>query len=244
MTTLTGKSIIITGAASGMGAACAELARSRGAQVLAVDRDERRLAAAADGIGVPYHVCDLSHAERLDEAVDHCVRAFGRVDGLVNAAGVHQTREMPDITPHDFDRLFAVNVRGLFFMQQAAARAMSEGGGIVNVASTAARLPRPVTSHYAATKAAVVSITRSAAVALASRGIRVNSVCPGVIETPMIEAIRRQEADLLHTTPAEVNARWRAANPMGRLALHWTSPSSWCSCSPTPRATSPARASA
>lgn len=217
MTTLIGKAVLVTGGASGIGAACAALAAEAGARVLAVDVDAAGLERLAAASGVQYEVADLTEAERLADLVADAAGRLGGLDGAVNAAGVFQTKAMLDITPADFDRMFAVNVRGLFFVQQAAARAMTGGGSIVNIASTAARVPRPVSSHYAAGKAAVVSFSRSASVAWADRGIRVNAVCPGVIETPMIDAIRAEQAELLGVTPGELDARWRAANPLGRL---------------------------
>jgi NAD(P)-dependent dehydrogenase (short-subunit alcohol dehydrogenase family) len=216
---LSGIRVLVSGAASGMGYASAELARRLGADVYAVDRDEQGLAALAEQLEIPSLVCDLTDVDRLPSVVASCVQELGGLDGLVNAAGVFQTREVLDITPADFDRVFAINLRGLFFLQQAAARQMStEGGGsIVNFSSTAARIPRPISSHYAASKAAVVSLTRSAAAAFASDGIRVNAVCPGTIETPMIEGVRRSRASLLGATPEEIDERWRAGHPMGRL---------------------------
>ncbi|HEY9409230.1 MAG TPA: SDR family NAD(P)-dependent oxidoreductase [Jiangellaceae bacterium] len=217
MTTLIGKAVLVTGGASGIGAACAALAAEAGARVLAVDVDAAGLERLAAASGVQYEVADLAEAERLPDLVADAAGRLGGLDGFVSAAGVFQTKAMLDITPADFDRMFAVNVRGLFFLQQAAARAMTGGGSIVNIASTAARVPRPVSSHYAAGKAAVVSLSRSASVAWADRGIRVNAVCPGVIETPMIDAIRAEQAALLGVTPGELDARWRAANPLGRL---------------------------
>jgi D-sorbitol dehydrogenase (acceptor) len=217
--TLEGRCVLVSGAASGMGAACAEQALSQGAKVFAVDRDEARLGELAARLKVPSLAADLSEVEGLESVVQACVTALGGLDGLVNAAGIFQTREVLEVSPDDFDRVFGINVRGLFFMQQAAARHMcSKGNGsIVNFASTAARVPRPISSHYAASKAAVVSLTRSAAAAFAASGVRVNAVVPGTIETPMIEGVRRDRAKFYGTTPDEINRQWEADHPMGRL---------------------------
>jgi NAD(P)-dependent dehydrogenase (short-subunit alcohol dehydrogenase family) len=216
---LAGKRILVSGAASGMGAACAALASRFGAAVYLVDRDQDGLTRAAESLDAASLAADLTDVDRLPSVVAACVEELGGLDGLVNAAGVFQTREVLAITPEEFDRLFAINVRGLFFLQQAAATQMSLGGGgsIVNFSSTAARLPRPMSSHYAASKAAVVSLTRSAALALAPQQIRVNAVGPGTIETPMIESLRRERAELLGTTAEQIDEQLRAANPMGRL---------------------------
>jgi NAD(P)-dependent dehydrogenase (short-subunit alcohol dehydrogenase family) len=218
---LEGKVVLVTGAASGMGAACAELALERGALVIGVDRDEAALAALAGRIDIPYELCDLAEVDSLPQLVDRCADRHGRLDGLVNAAGVFQTGKLLEITPAQFDRIFAINVRGLFFIQQAVAAHMAtqRGGSIVNFSSTAARIPRPISSHYAASKAAVVSITRSAAAALGVHGVRVNAVCPGIIQTPMIEAVQRERAELFDTTPDAIAQAWRDDHPMGRLGL-------------------------
>jgi NAD(P)-dependent dehydrogenase (short-subunit alcohol dehydrogenase family) len=216
---LSGKALVITGAASGMGRACAEVAAERGARLCLVDRDEARLEEVAHGLGAAAEACDLSDVSRAEPIVGRCVERFGAVDGLVNAAGVFQTRRLLDITPADFDAVFAVNVRALFFLQQAAAAAMRARGrgSIVNFASTAARAGRPNAAHYAAAKAAVIAATRSAATALAPDGILVNAVCPGLIETPMIDAIRRERSRLFGTTPDAVQRNWEATVPLGRL---------------------------
>lgn len=219
LTDLEGKAVLVSGAASGIGAACVELADRRGARVFAVDRDEDRLAAVHGRLGVPSEAYDLADVEGVPALVERCASTLGGLDGVVNAAGIFQTIDVLEITPADFDRLFAINVRGLFFVQQAAARRMSASGGgsIVNLASTAARIPRPLSSHYAASKAAVASLSGSAAAALAGMGIRVNAVCPGTIETPMIESVRRSRAALLGVTPEEIDGGWREGHPMGRL---------------------------
>lgn len=220
MTALAGKAVLVTGAGSGMGAACAELASARGARVFGVDRDRSGLEALAGRIGAHYEVCDLSEVD-APALVGRCCELLGGLDGLVNAAGVFQTRELLEIGPDDFDRMFTVNVRALFFLQQAAAVEMKgrDGGSIVNFASTAARVPRPMSSHYAASKAAVVSLSRSAGAALAKHGVRVNAVCPGVVETPMIDAIREDWAKRSDTSADEIDASWREAHPMARLGL-------------------------
>jgi NAD(P)-dependent dehydrogenase (short-subunit alcohol dehydrogenase family) len=161
----------------------------------------------------------VSNEELLPSLVERWARDHGSIDGLVNAAGIFQTATMLDLTPTDFDRLFAINLRALVFMQQAVARHMAHarGGSIVNFASTAARIPRPISSHYAASKAAVVSFTRSAAVALGPSGIRVNAVCPGIIDTPMIDTVLRERSEVFDTTPDELKQSWVSAHPMRRF---------------------------
>ncbi|MFF2655551.1 SDR family NAD(P)-dependent oxidoreductase [Streptomyces sp. NPDC058045] len=214
---LAGRVIIVSGAGSGMGQDVAIQAARCGASVLAVDRDESGLRALADRAAITSMAIDLTAPGAPETVVQECLTTLGSPRGLVSAAGVFQTRAMLDVTPEDFDLVFSVNVRALFFLQQAVAAAMTAGGSIVNFASTAARVPRPVSSHYAASKAAVVSLSRSASVAWAERGIRVNTICPGVISTPMIDAILEEQSSLAGITPAELEDRWCAQNPMGRL---------------------------
>jgi NAD(P)-dependent dehydrogenase (short-subunit alcohol dehydrogenase family) len=184
-----------------------------------MDRDADGLARLAERTGVHPVVQDLAELDGAIAAVGRCADELGGLDGLVNAAGIFQTREVLEITVEDFDRMFSINLRALFFLQQAAARRMvaAGGGSIVNFASTAARIPRPLSSHYAASKAAVVSVTRSAAAALAADGVRVNAICPGVIATPMIEAILDDRADRFGTTAQSIAGEWTEAHPMGRL---------------------------
>src|SRR4051794_17946699 len=166
-----GKVVAVTGAASGLGAACAELLARRGATVIGIDR-----VSASPPPGGSWVTLDLADVDAIAPAF----AGLERLDGLVNAAGVMDTRRFGDITPTDFDRVFAVNVRGAFFVLQAAAEAMtrSGGGSAVLFASTAGRVGRPLASHYAASKAAMISLVKSTAAALAGSGIRVNAVSP------------------------------------------------------------------
>jgi D-sorbitol dehydrogenase (acceptor) len=224
VTALRGKAVLVTGAASGLGQASAKAAVAAGARVYLSDIDELRLREAWDAesrAGLVYlHPADVSEPAAGGELVAGIVNRFARLDGLVNAAGIFDTRRFLDIEPEHFDRIFDVHVRGAFFIAQAAARVMStqdSGGSIVNFSSSAGRHPRPLAPHYAAAKAAVISFTRSAAVALAPDGVRVNCVCPGLIETPMIDAIRRQRAELLGRAEEEIDADWKQLVPMGRL---------------------------
>jgi NAD(P)-dependent dehydrogenase (short-subunit alcohol dehydrogenase family) len=220
VTALAEKVVLVTGAASGLGAACATLAVQRGARVLLVDRDADRLPRVAGEIGMPWEACDVSDPAVTERLAGTCVERLGRIDGLVSAAGVPQTRPYLDVTPEEFDRIVAVNLRGAFFVQQAVARRMVDagrGGSIVNFSSTAGRAGRPLASVYALTKAAIVSLTRSTALALAPHDIRVNAVSPGIVDTPMVETIRRERAAPLDTTPEELRERWERAIPLGRL---------------------------
>jgi NAD(P)-dependent dehydrogenase (short-subunit alcohol dehydrogenase family) len=213
------RGVIVTGAASGLGRACAELLAERGTRLVLVDRDVtplEQVAAQTGGHPAPF---DVTEVEGAPELVASSRERLGRIDGLVSAAGVAQTIPFLDITPAEYDRVVDVNLRGAFFLLQAVARAMvTDGGGsIVNFASVAGRAGRPMASHYAAAKAGLINLTRSAAIALAPDGVRVNAVVPGIIETPMIDAIRRERTALMDTSVEEVQAHWRKVIPMGRL---------------------------
>lgn len=167
---LEGKRIVVTGAARGIGARISAELRERGAEVFTTD--------VLDGVDVP---CDVSKADD----VDMLFAAAGDIDGLVNNAAMLPSRAtIEEISVEDWDRMFAVNVRGSFLCARAAAEAMGESGGsVVNVASETAFTGSHGFVHYVASKGAVVSMTRALANELGSRGIRVNCVAPGFTPT-------------------------------------------------------------
>ena len=171
--TLQGKRIVVTGAAQGIGAEAAAELRARGADVVTLDR-----AAGADLL------CDVSDADRVDAVFDE-VGGAGALDGLLNNAGLIVTRKNHEDIPLDeWDRVFAVNVKGTFLCSRAAVRHMPNGGSIVNVASATALSGSQGFVHYVASKGAVVSLTRALANELGGRRIRVNCVAPGYTITP------------------------------------------------------------
>lgn len=171
--TLQGKRIVVTGAAQGIGAEAAAELRARGADVVTLD-----LADGAD------FVCDISDAHRVDAVFDE-IGAAGALDGLLNNAGLIVTRKNHEDIPLDeWDRVFAVNVKGTFLCSRAAVRHMPNGGSIVNVASATALSGSQGFVHYVASKGAVVSLTRALANELGARNIRVNCVAPGYTVTP------------------------------------------------------------
>ncbi|MFN0152994.1 MAG: SDR family NAD(P)-dependent oxidoreductase [Gaiella sp.] len=203
---------IVTGAASGIGQAVAHRLLADGGHVLAVDRDAAGLgplvAAGAESL-----VCDLGdHAARAE-----VIAAGAGADWLVNAAGVIRLRALPDLDLDDWRTIFAVNAEAVFFLCQGIGPTLRPGGAIVNVSSSSAKWsPTPEAAVYAASKAAVLSITRSFASALASRPVRVNAICPGIVDTPMQDRVLADVAALRQTTVAELESGRTRLVPLGR----------------------------
>jgi NAD(P)-dependent dehydrogenase (short-subunit alcohol dehydrogenase family) len=206
---------IVTGGASGMGAASAELLAAGGARVAIVDRNEAGADAVAGGLEVGIALAgDVGSSAFCREAVQRVVDEWGRLDVLVNAAGVIVRANGADTTDEEWRRIFAVNVDGLFFMCRAAIPVMKAGGGgtIVNFGSVWGDVGAAGVAAYCATKGAVHQLTRALALEHAREGIRVNAVAPGEIDTPMLsserpEPLTREFLDRLADTTI----------PMGRL---------------------------
>ena len=190
---LEGKIAIVTGAARGIGRACAERLLADGAKVVVADIDEARLNETAAAIGtadtVLAVVTDVSSKEEVEALVAAAVGKFGRIDIMVNNAGIAMVQDFLDITKADYDKVLGVNLEGAFWGTQAAARQMiAQGGGgvIVNMSSINSGLANPRVATYAITKGGMNQITGTAAVAFAPHGIRVVGVGPGTIDTDMI----------------------------------------------------------
>ena len=193
-----GRVALVTGGARGMGRAIIELLASRGAQVAVNDLDPEATAAAAHAIGndslaVPGDVADPNRVRAIvAQVADH----YGRLDVLVNNAGIAYHRSIYEITDEEWSRVFAVNVQAVFTFIQAAIKPMAANGygRVVNFSSTAGKNVSTVAgAHYTASKAAVLGITRASALELAAHGITVNAVCPGMIDTQMIKDAWPQE---------------------------------------------------
>ena len=188
-----GKVVVVTGAAQGLGRACAERFLKDGARVLACDIAAEVLARTADELAALGEVkaitADVTRREDVDRAVATAVEAFGRIDVMLNNAGIARTQELLDITEGDFDDVIGVNLKGAFFGVQAAARRMiAQGGGgvILNMSSINALLANPKLATYAISKGGMNQLTTVAAVALAPHRIRVCGIGPGTILTEMV----------------------------------------------------------
>lgn len=207
------KVVIVTGGASGMGAATATEFATADAKVVVIDRNTELAVQVAAEIGGEAVSGDVSDSRFCDSAVEGVVSRHGRLDVLVNAAGVIVRSRGEDTSDEAWNRIMSVNVSGTFFMCRAAIRAMKpRGGAIVNFGSIWGDLGAVGVAAYCASKGAVHNLTRALALEHALEGVRVNAVCPGEVNTPMIRSERKEPV-----TP-ELMARLAATVPMGRLA--------------------------
>lgn len=203
---------IVTGAASGIGLATARRLRAEGMSVLAVDLPGAKLDALSDE-GMQTLGADLSRSEDRDRVVE----AGTGARALVNSAGIIGLKPILDFTVDDIHTLFAVNVDPVWDLTSRIGRTISAGGSIVNLSSSSAK--RSVTTDaavYAMSKAAVLSITRSFAYAFAPAGVRVNALCPGIIETPMAQTIVQTAASTHGVSEAAVAQQRIVDVPLGR----------------------------
>jgi NAD(P)-dependent dehydrogenase (short-subunit alcohol dehydrogenase family) len=192
MNTISGRVVLITGAASGIGRATAELLAARGARIAAVDREDRALRAAAGAIGssggsvIPF-TFDLAEVGHIDQFVAEAADKMGRLDILVNNAATHTPRDFFALDREEWQRVLDVNLTAYFLCARAAARVMRRtgGGSIVNVASVHRIISEPNSGAYAASKGAVAQLTRNLAMEFAPDNIVVNSISPGFIRTAM-----------------------------------------------------------
>jgi D-sorbitol dehydrogenase (acceptor) len=219
------KVAIVTGAASGIGEAVTKRFLGEGAKVVVVDlKDEAELAQRFSD--TPDRVlaikADVTQREDIERIVASSVAKFGGIDILFNNAALFDMRPILDESWDIFDRLFSVNVKGMFFLMQRVAQRMVEqgrGGKIVNMSSQAGRRGEALVSHYCATKAAVISYTQSAALGLAKHGINVNSIAPGVVDTPMWETVDALFAKYENRPLGEKKRLVGEAVPLGRMGL-------------------------
>jgi glucose 1-dehydrogenase len=190
---LAGKVAVVTGAAQGIGRACAERFLKDGAKVVIGDVNEVQLAKTATELGNPAGLVtlrtDVSKRADVDALVQLAAEKFGRLDAIVNNAGIARSQQFLEITEEDFETVLGINLKGAFFGTQAAARQMiaqGTGGVVINMSSVNALLSIPTLSTYAMSKGAMNQLTTTAAVALAPHNIRVVGIGPGTILTELV----------------------------------------------------------
>jgi 3-oxoacyl-[acyl-carrier protein] reductase len=216
---LENKISLITGAGSGIGRATAQLFAREGAKVIALDRDEQAIEQTQAAIAQAGGYChalsvDVSKEQAVAEAIAFVVKTFGRLDILFNNAGISLLKTIAETTEEDFDRLLGVNLKGVFFgCKHAIPYMVQQGSGvIINTASELAIVAQPLYGAYCATKGGVLAFTRALSLEWVAKGIRVNAVCPGPIETPMLQAEFEFGADPIAEEKAVIQTI-----PAGRL---------------------------
>ena len=200
MTMNDAQTVLVTGAGAGIGRAIAIAFAEAGARVAAADIDESAAVATAEaaGGGALAVQADMGDVADIDRMVSTVVAEFGRLDVIVNNAGVTRGAYIMDITEEDWDRMHRINAKGVFFCLQRAAREMipRREGRIINIASIAGRgFPGTSNAAYAASKGAVISLTKTAAQQLARHNLNVNAICPGVTMTEMVDRLTSQRAE-------------------------------------------------
>lgn len=223
---LTGTRVLITGAAGGIGAATARRLASEGAELVLADLDGDAVQTLARELGQTAVQADVTKALDINRMLDAAYQRWGRLDVLFNNAGIAQARPILDVTPDEWDRMLNINLKAVFFVLQATAKRMRNQepiggselrGKLVQTASIAAyRGGQAYMVHYAASKAGVVSITRTAASALAPLKITSNCVCPGVVDTAMWSLIDREWNEIEGWQDREAWKRRIVGIPLGR----------------------------
>lgn len=206
-----GKVAVVTGAARGIGRACAERFAAEGAKVALLDIEEADGEKAASEIGsgdAAFFYCDVGEKKAVDNAMSNVLQKFGRIDILVNNAGIIRRYDFLELPEEDFDAVIRTNLKSVFLCGQYVARHMVEQkrhGAIVNMASTSVIMTMPTIPAYAASKGGIASLTRAMALSLATHGIRVNAVGPGTIVTELNRKALLEDADnrnrILSRTP-------------------------------------------
>ena len=229
----TGQVALVTGAGSGMGLATVRAYAQAGAAVVLADINQTALRTATDDLTAAGHrvlgvVCDVADEASVADAVQAGVAAFGRLDAAFNNAGIQvPPTDAADEPAETFDRVNAINLRGVWAcMKHELAQMRSQGSGaIVNCSSLGGLVGLPGRAAYHASKHGVLGLTSSAALEYAPRGIRINAICPGTIETPMVtDMIAKGELDLAQATAATPMARFGRDDEIAAAVLWLTSP--------------------
>jgi len=220
---LEGQAAIVTGAGRGIGRAIALELASMGADIVVAEFDRERGEQTAEevralGRRAGAIQTDVTRRADLDAMVGRTLEDFGRVDILVNNAGIYRAAPPLEISEEDWDAVIDINAKAVFFASQAVLPHMVRAGrgNIISLASMAGKLGTTTSLVYAASKSAVISITRSLALSFAADGIRANCVCPGFVQTDMWTQVEQGVSRVLGTTPEEINRQRLAQVPLGR----------------------------
>lgn len=219
---LAGKTALITGAARGIGLAFAKAYVAEGARVAIADIDIARARGAAAEIGAVPVEMDVTDQASIDAGLADAIDQLGQIDILINNAAIFTAAPIAEITQGDYARTFDINVRGTLFTMQAVARHMiarGQGGRIINMASQAGRRGESLVAVYCATKAAVISLTQSAALNLIEHGINVNAISPGVVEGEHWDGVDAFFAKYENKKPGQKKAEVAAGVPFGRMGV-------------------------
>ncbi|MBQ1094258.1 SDR family NAD(P)-dependent oxidoreductase [Streptomyces sp. B93] len=214
---LDGRVVIVTGAARGQGEQEARLFRAEGARVVVTDVLDDLGEALAKEIGAVYVHLDVAQEDDWRAVVRRTREAYGHLDGLVNNAGILRFNSLTDTPLEEFMQVVRVNQAGCFLGIKVVAPELADGGTIVNTASYTGLTGMAAVGAYAASKHAVLGLTRVAALELAPRGIRVNAVCPGAIDTAMSNPARLDPAADTEETARAVDGLYRKLVPLGRI---------------------------
>ena len=221
---LAGRRALITGGSRGIGLGIARAFAAEGASLVLAATDPARLAAArealaATGAQVETRVCDVADRAACFALVEDARRALGGLDVLVNCAGIHKAGRFLDHAPEDFARIMAVNLHGPVHLMQAALPGMIEAGygKVINVASTAGKWASANQSAYNASKHALVGLTRCVALETGRGGVCVNAICPGMVDTDLVDDFLPGHAAATGTTPEAVRAGLEARIALGRF---------------------------
>ncbi|OVE77842.1 3-oxoacyl-ACP reductase [bacterium F16] len=210
-TDLKNKIVLITGGSRGLGRAMAEAFVAQGSTVIITGRNQDTLSSAAEEIGAEGVVCDMTQSEDLSRLVEHIKVTYGRLDVLINNAGIHSKKPALDVTDDDFRQIIETNQTAVFALSRRCAELMLEAGSgsIIMVSSMASQYGIPNVISYSASKSAVEGMTRALTVEWAGKGIRINCIAPGFIETDM-------SRKALNADP-ERKAKVMGRTPMGRM---------------------------
>ena len=220
---LSGKVVVVTGGAKGIGEGCVQKFLDANATVISFDLDNSSLVnqrAKFVDLGTRFSsdLVDVSNESQVEGAVSKVIATYGRIDGLINCAGIQTYGSVTDTTEEIWDKTFNVNVKSMFLTAKHVAPIMvgQKSGSIVNISSVQSLMSQKTVVAYAASKGAINALTRASAIDLAISNVRVNAILPGSVDTPMLRTSAQMHRG--ERSVEEVLAEWGASHPLGRIA--------------------------